>query len=103
MRLITSVLVCAVLAVSALAAFAADDSKVKAATRQVETGAKKIGDGRIGEGVEQTAKGIGNSVVEGAKYSGEKIKEGGTERPPSRRPRAPGKAYVTAPWTSATA
>ena len=47
----------AVLAGSALTARAADDSKVKAATQQVETGAKKIGDGKIGEGVEQTAKG----------------------------------------------
>src|SRR2546428_12238986 len=75
----------AVLAGSALSAFAADDSKVKAATRQVETGAKKIGDGKIGEGVEQTAKGIGNSVVEGAKYSGEKIKEGGKAAEPKAK------------------
>ena len=85
MRLITSVLACAVLAVSALPALAADDSKVKAATRQVETGAKKIGGGKIGEGVEQTAKGIGNSVVEGAKYSGEKLKEGGKAAEPKAK------------------
>ena len=56
-------------------AFAADDSKVKAATEQVERGAKKIPDGKIGEGVTETAKGIGNTVSEGAKYSGEKLKE----------------------------
>ncbi len=31
----------------------AADSKVKAPTRQVETGAKKIGDGKIGEGVKE--------------------------------------------------
>jgi hypothetical protein len=54
---------------------AADDSKVKAATGQVESGAKKIPDGKIGAGVEETAKGIGNTVSEGAKYSGEKLKE----------------------------
>ncbi|HEX6032141.1 MAG TPA: hypothetical protein VFY90_11990 [Tepidiformaceae bacterium] len=41
-------------------ALAADDSKVKAATEQVERGAKKIPDGKIGEGVEETAKGIGD-------------------------------------------
>ena len=58
-------------------ALAADDSKVKAATGQVESGAKKIPDGKIGEGVEETAKGIGNTVSEGAKYSGEKLKEAG--------------------------
>lgn len=55
----------------------ADDAKVKAATGQVESGAKMIGHGRIGEGVEQTAKGIGNTVVEGAKFTGEKLKESG--------------------------
>ena len=55
--------------------FAADDSKVKAATRQVEEGAKTIGDGKVGTGAEETAKGVGNTVVEGAKYSGEKLKE----------------------------
>ncbi|PYN79165.1 MAG: hypothetical protein DMD96_18690 [Candidatus Rokuibacteriota bacterium] len=75
----------AVLAGSALTARAADDSKVKAATQQVETGAKKIGDGKIGEGVEQTAKGIGHTVVEGAKYSGEKIKEGGKAAEPQAK------------------
>ena len=57
------------------AVFAADDSKVKAATGQVESGAKKIPDGKIGAGVEETAKGVGNTVSEGAKYSGEKLKE----------------------------
>jgi hypothetical protein len=56
-------------------AFAADETKVNAATRQVESGAKKIGQGKIGEGVDETAKGIGNTVVEGAKFTGEKLKE----------------------------
>jgi hypothetical protein len=54
---------------------AADDSKVKAATRQVETGAKEIGAGEVGEGIADTAKGIGHTVVEGAKYTGERLKE----------------------------
>jgi hypothetical protein len=57
------------------AARAADISKVDAATRQVETGAKKIGDGQVMEGAGDTAKGVGNTVVEGAKYTGEKLKE----------------------------
>ena len=65
----------ALVAMSGGLAGAADDSKVKAATRQVERGAKTIGDGQVGTGVEETAKGIGNTVVEGAKYSGEKLKE----------------------------
>lgn len=64
---------------------AADDSKVKAATEQVERGAKKIPDGKIGEGVTETARGIGNTVTEGAKYSGEKLKEAGkTAEPPAK-------------------
>jgi hypothetical protein len=76
------------LAVSLLAvapAPAADDSKVKGATQQVETGAKKIGDGEVGKGVEQTAKGVGKTVEEGAKYTGEKFKEAGkAAEPPAR-------------------
>ena len=54
---------------------AADDTKVKAATQEVETGAKKIGQGKVGDGVTETAKGIGKTVVEGGKYTGEKLKE----------------------------
>jgi hypothetical protein len=64
------------------AAQAADTTKVDAATRQVETGAKKIGDGKVGEGATETAKGIGNTVVEGAKYTGEKFKEAGKAADP---------------------
>src|SRR3979411_2795376 len=63
-------------------ALAADDSKVKAATEQVERGAKKIPDGKIGEGAQETAKGIGNTVPEGAKYSGEKLKDAGQAAEP---------------------
>jgi hypothetical protein len=77
MRLRTVVLAGALVLGLGLPAVAADDSRVKAATRQVETGAKKIGEGKIGQGVEETAKGIGATVVEGAKFTGEKIKEGG--------------------------
>jgi hypothetical protein len=66
-------------------AVAADDSKVKKARDQVESGAKKIPDGKVGEGVEETAKGIGNTVSEGAKYSGEKLKEAGkAAEPPAK-------------------
>ena len=56
-------------------ALAADDSKVKAATNQVEQGAKKVPKGKVGEGVKQTGKGVGKTVTEGAKYSGQKVKE----------------------------
>jgi hypothetical protein len=66
-------------------AVAADDSKVKSATQQVESGAKKIGDGKIGQGVEDTAKGIGKTVVEGAKYTGEKLKESGQAAEPQAK------------------
>jgi hypothetical protein len=64
---------------------AADESKVKSATRQVESGAKKIGDGKLGDGVEETAKGIGNTVVEGAKFTGEKLKEAGKAAEPKAK------------------
>jgi hypothetical protein len=64
---------------------AADDAKVKAATKQVERGAGKIGAGKIGEGVEETAKGIGNTVVEGSKFTGEKLKESGKAAEPGAK------------------
>ena len=73
------------LAWSALPAVAADDSKVNAATRQVESGAKKIGQGKVGEGVEETAKGVGNTVVEGAKFTGEKFRESGKAAEPQAK------------------
>lgn len=42
-----------------------------------ESGAKLIGRGEIGKGAEETAKGIGYTRVEGAKFTGEKFKEAG--------------------------
>ena len=66
-------------------AVAADDSTVKNATNQVESGAKKIPDGKVGEGVEETVKGIGKTVSEGAKYSGEKLKEAGKAAEPAAK------------------
>ena len=74
-RLLGLGLAAALVAVSVGSGFAADESKVKSATDQVEGGAKKIGEGKVGTGVEETAKGVGNTVVEGAKYTGEKLKE----------------------------
>ena len=58
-------------------ALTADSTKVDAATRQVETGAK-----RLGQGVEETAKGVGNTVVEGAKLTSKKVQEVGKEAEP---------------------
>ena len=84
-RYIHALPVIALVISAAAPAIAADDSKVKAANRQVETGAKKIGAGKVGEGVEQTAKGIGKTVEEGAKYTGEKLKEAGKAAEPEAK------------------
>jgi hypothetical protein len=86
-RMRTAIAVMAAFALVAASgpAAAADDTRVKAATGQVETGAKKIGGGQVGEGVEQTAKGIGKTVEEGAKYTGEKFKESGKAAEPQAR------------------
>src|SRR5436309_15806950 len=73
----TLVFACVLLVVLAPPAFGADDSKVKAATKEVESGAKKIGAKKVGQGVEETAKGIGKTVVEGAKSTGATLKETG--------------------------
>jgi hypothetical protein len=85
MKTFARFLVVVALAWSVLPAFAADETKVNAATRQVESGAKKIGEGKVGEGVDETAKGIGNTVVEGAKFTGEKLKESGKAAEPQAR------------------
>ena len=79
------VLVVAILAWSAAPVAAADETKVKEATRSVESGAKMIGDGKVGQGVEDTAKGVGKTVVEGAKYTGEKFKEAGKAAEPQAK------------------
>jgi len=63
------------LALAWSAAGAADKAKVDRATQQVQQGAREIGQGNVGTGVKETAKGIGNTVVEGAKFSGQTIKE----------------------------
>lgn len=79
---LAALLVFSLTAFLAMPAHGTDDSKVKDATRQVEKGAHKMGEGKIGEGVEETAKGIGNTVVEGAKFTGEKFKDAGKAAEP---------------------
>ena len=74
-RLGMATLVLAGLALAVGPALGADDAKVKRATQQVETGAKKIGQGEIGQGVEETAKGIGHTVEDGAKFTGQVLEE----------------------------
>lgn len=62
-------------ALSSSAAGAADKSKVDGATKQVERGAKQIGQGQVGSGFKEMFTGVGHTIVEGAKFSGENIKE----------------------------
>jgi hypothetical protein len=61
-------------------AYAADETKVNEGKRQVESGAKKIG-----EGLQETAKGVGKTVSEGAKVAGDKLKEAGKAAEPQAR------------------
>ena len=56
-------------------ASAADRSKVDGATKQVDRGAKQIGQGQVGPGFKEMFTGVGHTVVEGAKFSGENVKE----------------------------
>ncbi len=65
----------AAVTLSSGAAGAADKSKVDRATKRVEQGAKQIGQGRIAPGFKEMFTGIGHTIVEGAKFSGENIKE----------------------------
>ena len=64
---------------------AADRSEVDAATQQVQRGAGQIGQGKVLEGAGETAKGIGNTVVEGAKYTGHKLGEAGQAAAPDAK------------------
>jgi hypothetical protein len=81
----TAVLTVAFVAGSVAPLAAADDAKVKSATRRVERGGKMIGDGKVTEGVGETAKGVGDTVVEGAKYSGNKLKASGKAAEPAAK------------------
>ena len=65
----------AVVALSSGATSAADRSKVDAATKRVDRGAKQIGQGQVGPGFKEMFTGVGHTVVEGAKFSGENIKQ----------------------------
>ncbi len=72
---ITSVSLTVALFLSWGAADAADKSKVNRATKRVEKGAKQVGQGEVGPGFKEMFTGIGHTIVEGAKFSGENIKE----------------------------
>ena len=65
----------AALGLSCGPAGAADKTQVDRATKQVERGAKRIGQGQVGPGFREMFTGIGHTIVEGAKFSGENIKE----------------------------
>ena len=80
MKALAIAIVVTLVAWSTAPVWAADESKVKDATRSVESGAKKIG-----AGVEETAKGVGKTVVEGAKFTGEKLKESGKAAEPEAK------------------
>ena len=58
----------------------ADEQKLKNATDQVESGAKTAG-----EGIKDTAKGIGHTVAEGAKTAGDHIKGAGEAAKPEAK------------------
>jgi len=62
-------------ALSSGAAGAANKTKVDQATRQVEQGAKQIGQGKVGPGFKEMFTGIGHTIVEGAKFSGNTMDE----------------------------
>jgi hypothetical protein len=64
-----------IVALSGGAAGAADKTKVDQATKRVEQGARQIGQGQVGPGLKELFTGIGYTIVEGAKFSGQTIGE----------------------------
>jgi len=65
----------ATLALSCVTAGAADKTKVDHATKQVQRGARQIGRGQVGPGFKEMFVGVGHTIVEGAKFSGQNVKE----------------------------
>ena len=65
------------LAAFPVAARAADAKPVDTATRQVGDGARQVRDGEVFTGLGEMAKGVGHTVVEGAKYTGQTLAETG--------------------------
>jgi hypothetical protein len=63
------------LALSVATVDAADKTKVDQATKQVEQGARQIGQGELGTGFKDMFIGIGMTIFEGAKFSGNTIGE----------------------------
>jgi hypothetical protein len=51
----------------------------------VERGAAQIGQGQLLAGAGELAKGLGNTVVEGAKYSGQKLAQAGRAAEPDAK------------------
>jgi hypothetical protein len=75
-RCLRAVHVClVVVALSYGPAGAADKTKVDHATNRVEQGAKQIGQGKVGPGFKEMFTGIGHTIVEGAKFSGNTMGE----------------------------
>ena len=65
----------AALASAGETASAADKTTVSQATKRVEQGARQIGQGQVGPGFRGMFTGIGQTIVAGARFSGENIKE----------------------------
>jgi hypothetical protein len=83
--MLVTLAIAALVGAGQVAAAAADRSAVDTATQQVERGAGQIGQGKVLEGAGETAKGIGNTVVEGAKYTGQKLEEAGKAAAPEAK------------------
>ena len=65
--------------------FSSTASDANLASVEYYVNGAQIGSGKVGEGVEETAKGIGKTVEEGAKYTGEKLKEAGKSAEPEAK------------------
>ena len=65
----------AIVALSFGVADAADKTKVKQATAQVEQGAKQVGRGKVGPGFNVMFKGFHHTLVEGTKFSHNTMKQ----------------------------
>lgn len=83
--LIVTLTFSALVAIAPGSARAADSARVDAATQQVEVGAQQIRRGQVLVGTGELAKGIGNTIVEGARLTGHKLAEAGRAAGPDAK------------------
>jgi len=85
MNLLSLALVASLTFAQAAPALATDESPVKEATQEIESGAKDIRQRNVRDGAREAAVGVGRAIVEGARHAGERLRESGRAAEPATK------------------